>query len=59
MIKYNIEKINNKWLVRPENCAGTCGWHPYAWNAILVKANTKENAFKKAYPQIKKQRGLI
>ena len=39
------------WAVRPENQCGTCGWHPYPWSVIYVKAQSKEEAERKAYIQ--------
>jgi len=56
-MNWSAEKLNNKWIIRPKNSLGTCGWYPRSWSAFFVKAKNKNEALYKFYLQIKKQKG--
>lgn len=42
------ELRDRTWCVRPEGQLGTCGWYPRPWTAVFVKANSANEAIKKA-----------
>jgi hypothetical protein len=39
---------DNTWAVRPEGQLGSCGFYPKPWTAVFVKANSAEDALRKA-----------
>ena len=39
------------WAGKPANQLGTCGWYPYPWTVMYIKAGSKAEAERKAYIQ--------
>jgi len=39
---------DGQWAVRPKGQLGTCGWHPYPWTVVYVKARNAQDAINKA-----------
>ena len=39
---------SGRWAVRPKGQLGTCGFHPYPWAVIYVRAFTAEGAIARA-----------
>ena len=38
----------NEYAVRPRGQLGTCGWHPKPWTVTYVRANSPDEAVRKA-----------
>jgi hypothetical protein len=56
MVKLHADKLcNGYWMVRPATRfgaqLGTCGFYPYAWTAIIVRAKGFHDATRKATPR--------
>ena len=49
-INYVAENLrDNRWVVRPGGCLGTCGWiDGIPWTADFVNARSAEEALRKA-----------
>lgn len=43
----------NRYCVRPKGRLGTCGFYPFAWNAVFVTARNADSAIAKARLKIK------
>lgn len=46
---------SGRYAVRPQGALGTCGFHPYPWTVIMVRAVNPVDAARKAYPKAEKQ----
>lgn len=38
------ERFGNRFLVRPRGALGSCGFYPFPWSAVLVRAPSAEAA---------------
>ncbi len=48
----SVEHLHGRrYVVRPPNALGTCGFYPYTWEAIWVTAADPNSAARKAYPK--------
>jgi len=51
MSQYEMEATplrDGQWAVRPKGQLGTCGWHPYPWTVVYVRARNAQEAINKA-----------
>lgn len=48
----------DRWAVRPTGQLGTCGFRPYPWSVVYVKAHDASSAIKAALQVIRWRRAL-
>lgn len=41
-----------RYLLRPEGCLGTCGFHPAPWTAVYVTARSRTHALAKGRSKV-------
>lgn len=52
----SVERVKGGYVVRPDGALGTCGFSPYPWEAVLVRARGEIDAVRKAWPKVEAQR---
>lgn len=50
-IELETERLRGSVIVRPKGALGTCGWHPQAWTAAMMRrGETPKAAFLRVNP---------